>query len=133
MYRALAILILFFACGQPGLRAQEGTVETQMRILRIPRVSRPPALDDFLNGVAREAELTVTDFRQYRPGDGEPVSQPTTAFLSYDDKNLYVAFVCKDDPKLIRARLAKHDQTMSDDRTMAWQSTIRPCRTTGPW
>ena len=39
----------------------------------------------------REAELVVTDFRQYMPGDGEPVTQPTTAYLSYDDKNLYVA------------------------------------------
>jgi hypothetical protein len=44
------------------------------------------------------------------------VSQPTTAYLSYDDKNLYAVFVCKDDPGLIRARIAKHDQITSDDR-----------------
>jgi len=88
-----------------------------VRTLRIPRVSRPPKLESFLNGVAREAELTVTDFRQFRPTDSEPVSQPTTAYLSYDDKNLYVAFICEDNPKRIRARLAKHDQIMSDDRT----------------
>ena len=118
MYRSLVILTLLFACVQGGLRAQEEVIETQMRRLRIPRVSRPPTLDDYLNGVPREAELTVTDFRQYRPGDGEPISQPTTAYLSYDDKNLYAAFICKDDPKLIRARLSKHDQIMSDDRTM---------------
>jgi uncharacterized protein DUF5916 len=110
--------MLSLACAQPDLVAQEEVIEDQMRSLRIPRVSRPPTLDDYLNGVPREAELTVTDFRQYRPGDGEPVSQPTTAFLSYDDKNLYVAFICKDSPKLIRARLSKHDQTMADDRTM---------------
>jgi hypothetical protein len=118
MCRVLSILILLFACAQTGLHAQGEIPETQLRTLRIPRVSRPPVLDDFLKGVPREAELTVTDFRQNQPGDGVPVSQPTTAFLSYDDKNLYVAFICKDDPKLIRARLAKHDQIMTDDRTM---------------
>lgn len=50
------------------------------------------------------------------PGDGVPVSQPTTAFLSYDAKNLYVAFIAKDDPKLIRARVAKRKQILTDDR-----------------
>jgi hypothetical protein len=84
--------------------------------LKIPRVSRAPKLADFLNGSAREAELTVTDFRQMDPSDGAPVSQPTTAFLSYDDKHLYVAFVAKDDPKLIRARVAKRKQILTDDR-----------------
>ena len=91
--------MLLFTFAQICLHAQEAAVDTQIRTLRIPRVSRSPKLDDFLNGVPREAELKVTDFRQYRPGDGEPVSQPTTAFLSYDDKNLYVAFICIDDPK----------------------------------
>lgn len=84
--------------------------------LRIPRVSRPPKLSDFLNDTPREAELVISDFRQYTPGDGTSVTQPTKAYLSYDDKNLYVAFVFKDDPNLIRARLAKRELIMSDDR-----------------
>lgn len=84
--------------------------------LHIPRVTRAPKLTDFLNNEPREAELKVTDFRQMDPGDGDPVSQPTTAFLSYDDKNLYVAFIAKDDPKKIRARVAKRKQILFDDR-----------------
>lgn len=84
--------------------------------ITIPRVSRPPKLADFVNGTPREAETTVTDFRQFDPSDGAPVSKPTTAYLSYDDKHLYVAFIAKDDPKLIRARLAKRKQILSDDR-----------------
>jgi hypothetical protein len=98
------------------LRAQNSAVDAQAQTLHIPRVSRAPKLSDFLNGVPREAELAVTDFRQYTPGDGVPISQPTTAYLSYDDKNLYAAFVCKDNPELIRARVAKHDQILADDR-----------------
>ena len=118
MARSYLLILLASLPGACLLRAQGDVVDAQMKTLRIPRVSRAPKLVDFLNGVPREAELTVTDFRQYQPGDGVPGSQPTTAYLSYDDKNLYVAFVCKDDPKLIRARLTKHDQIMADDRVI---------------
>jgi len=128
MYRCLVVLVLLLAFGGGDLCAQEDVVDSQMRSLRIPRVSRAPVLDDFVNGVEREAELVVTDFRQYRPGDGEPATQETTAYLSYDDKNLYAAFICKDDPKLIRARLSKHDQIMSDDRTMVNLDTFHDRR-----
>jgi hypothetical protein len=72
------ILLLGFAA---VLQAQTPTI-------RIPRVTRPPKLADFLNGTRREAEAVVTDFRQFDPQDGAPVSQPTTAYLSYDDRNL---------------------------------------------
>ena len=85
-------------------------------VVRIPRVDRPPKLSDFIEGRAREAEAVVSDFRQMMPGDGVPATQQTTAYLSYDDDNLYVAFYCKDDPALVRARYAKHDQIMTDDR-----------------
>jgi hypothetical protein len=84
--------------------------------IRVPRVSRPPKIEDFLTGTPREAEVVVTEFWQMEPGDGTPVSQPTTAYLSYDEKNLYVVFVCKDDPSLIRARKAKRKDIQTDDR-----------------
>jgi hypothetical protein len=83
---------------------------------RIPKIARPPKLDDFINDTPREAELKITDFRQFDPGDGDPVSQPTTAYLSYDSKNLYAAFVCIDDPAKIRAQISRRDAGFSDDR-----------------
>ena len=90
--------------------------QTEIASITIPRVSRAPKLADFVTGTPREAECAVSDFRQMDPGDGDPVSRPTTAFLSYDDRNLYVAFVAKDDPSLIRARIAKRKQILTDDR-----------------
>jgi len=82
----------------------------------IPRVSRPPKLDDFLNGTPREAELVLSDLRQYGPVAGAPVSAQTTVYLSYDEQNLYAGFICKDDPALIRAHLAKRDKLDTEDR-----------------
>ena len=84
--------------------------------LRVPRVNRPPKLEDFLNGTPREAEAAVTVFRQFDPHDGKPVTQPTVAYLSYDSKNLYVGWICKDDPSKIYARVAPRKQIDLDDR-----------------
>jgi hypothetical protein len=83
--------------------------------LRIPRVSRPPEIEEFLDHQPREAEAVVTGFRQYDPGDGTPASEPTTVYLSYDTKNLYVVFVCEDDPRQVRAHLARRDEIFDDD------------------
>jgi hypothetical protein len=63
----------------------------------IPRVDRPPKLEDFLAADPPPGVARVTEFRQREPGDGAPASAPTTAYLSYDDANLYVVFVCRDD------------------------------------
>lgn len=54
-------------------------------------------------------------FRQFAPGDGETVSEETTAYLSYDKKNLYVVFRCKDEPGRVRAHLSKREDINSDD------------------
>lgn len=84
--------------------------------LRIPQVRRAPKLSDFITGTPREAEAVIRDFKQLDPHDGQPVTQETTAYLSFDTKNLYVGWICKDDPKQIRARVAPRKTIGSDDR-----------------
>jgi hypothetical protein len=82
---------------------------------KIPRVHRAPKLEDFLENHPREAELTVTNFRQNAPGDGTPATEATTAYLSYDDKNLYVAIICHDEAGKVRAHLSKREASDQDD------------------
>jgi hypothetical protein len=110
----LPILLITLCCA--ALSAVGAAVDEPTPEITVPRVTRAPKLVDFLNGTPREAEVKVTDFRQQDPDDGKPVTTPTEAYLSYDQKNLYVAFIIKDDPKLIRARPAKRKQILSDDR-----------------
>jgi hypothetical protein len=97
-------------------------------VLRIPRVSGPPKLEDFLNGNPRGAEARIADFRQRQPGDGTPVSQETVAYLSYDDKNLYVVFVCKDERQKISAHMAKREEISSDDQVAVYLDTFHDYR-----
>src|SRR5712692_7415352 len=91
----------------------------------IPRVHRPPKLEDFLENHPREAELAVSDFRQNLPGDGIPATEATTAYLSYDDKNLYVAFLCHDDGGEVRAHLSKREDSDQDDGVGVLLDTFR--------
>jgi hypothetical protein len=82
----------------------------------IRRVDVPPRLADYLDGEPRPEETAVTGFMQREPGDGVPISQETTAYLSYDDHNLYVVFVCRDtEPGRIRARLTRREGFLGDD------------------
>jgi hypothetical protein len=92
---------------------------------KIPRVQRAPKLEDFLENHPREAELTVTDFRQNSPGDGTPATESTTAYLSYDDKNLYAAFVCHDEAGLVRAHMSKREASDQDDGVGVLLDTFR--------
>ena len=88
--------------------------------LTIPRLTRPPALEDFLS-MQPQGEIAlqmakVTGFTQRNPHDGESVSEPTDAYLGYDQKNLYVVFVCFDDPRQVRARMSRREDIFDDDQ-----------------
>ena len=116
LYAFIIITLTHFAAVGAGFAQEPRYAQEQVRAVDIPRVSRPPVFEDFITGAPREAELVITDFRQLEPGDGDPVSQPTTAYLSYDDKNFYLAFHAKDDPSKIRATIGRRDALGSEDR-----------------
>src|SRR5216684_4061424 len=99
--------------------------EAKIPLSKIPRVHHAPKLEDFLENHPREAELTVTDFRQNIPGDGTPATESTTAYLSYDDKNLYAVFICHDEPGQVRAHLAKREALDQDDGVGVLLDTFR--------
>lgn len=64
------------------------------RIIEVKRITAPPSI----NGQVTDREwqeATRVDFVGNL--DGEPVSQKTRAYIGYDNKNLYFAFVCDED------------------------------------
>ena len=93
-------------------------------VVRISRTHRPPTIEDFVAGDPPDSTLTIWDFRQFEPGDGVPVSDSTAAYLSYDDANLYVVFVCRSDPRLVRAGLAKREDIVVDDGVAVYLDTF---------
>jgi hypothetical protein len=100
--------------------------------LTIPRLSRAPALDDFL-GMQPEGEIAqqmakVTGFVQRNPHDGEKISEETEAYLGYDQKNLYIVFVCFDDAKKVRARMSRREDIYDDDQVEVMLDTFHDRR-----
>ncbi|MGA8212844.1 MAG: DUF5916 domain-containing protein [Candidatus Sulfotelmatobacter sp.] len=100
--------------------------------LTIPRLTRAPALEDFLS-MKPEGEIAlqmakVAGFVQRSPHDGEKVSEETAAYLGYDQKNLYIVFVCFDDPKKVRARMSRREDIADDDEVAVMFDTFHDRR-----
>jgi hypothetical protein len=116
MRATLATAVLLALSSSPLVAGRQPESPPLTRTLVIPRVATPPSLDDYLDGVPRGDEAAVTTFVQRDPGDGIPASQPTEAYLSYDDEHLYAIFVARDrEPEKIRATLAKRETISNDD------------------
>src|SRR5260370_3398501 len=122
---ALGIICVLAAATRVLAQAAPPPNEAKIALSKIPRVHRAPKLEDFLENHPREAELTVTDFRQNTPGDGTPATESTTVYLSYDDKNLYAVFVCHDEAGEIRAHLSKREASDQDDGVGVLLDTYR--------
>src|ERR1700732_1557156 len=98
----------------------------------IPRLTRAPALEDFL-GMEPAGEIAlqmakVTGFVQRNPHDGEKVSEETAAYLGYDQKNLYIVFVCFDDAKKVRGRMSRREDIFDDDQVEVMLDTFHDRR-----
>jgi hypothetical protein len=112
---------------QPAPRAP-----LQPPTLTIPRLDHAPALEDFVTmkpqGETAQRMAKVTGFVQRNPHDGEAVSEPTEAYLGYDQKNFYAAFVCFDDPKKVRARMSRREDIYDDDEVEVMLDTFHDRR-----
>ena len=89
-------------------------------VFKIPRVDKPPSLEDFLEmkpNAAWQGRLAkIENFVQREPSDGKPATQRTEGYVGYDAKNFYVIFVCFDsEPGKIRARLGRRENIFDDD------------------
>jgi hypothetical protein len=91
--------------------------------ITIPKVPVAPTLADYLPGGAMPG-LKVTDFRQREPKDLEAPTQPTAGYLSYDESNVYVAFVATQPRADVRARMQKREDLNSDDLVGAYIDTF---------
>ena len=109
------LLLLFLGTGVPLFAKSP-----EFRSIQIPRVGSPPRLEEFLNMEPsprwKDKLAKVDQLTQRVPSDGAPVSQRTEIYLGYDDRDLYVIFVCFDsEPRKIRARLSRRDDIFDDD------------------
>src|SRR5207249_1611763 len=96
--------------------------------VRIPWVARRPELTDFTADWSLPYGVRVSDFRQREPADGNPATERTLAYLSYDSERLYAAFVCRDEPGKIRTHLTPREDIGDDDQVAVYLDTFRDGR-----
>jgi len=99
-----------------SIRALADEKEAHASSLPIPRIDKPLTISDLPEDSLSTRLAVVEGFVQHNPNDGEPVTQPTTAYLAYDRQNLYVGFICRDiNPQLISSHVTPRDSIVGDD------------------
>lgn len=106
------------------LCAQNAAGDAQEKSIHLRRVTHPPRIEDFAFGADVPGYVRVTDFRQYQPANGKPVSRETSAWVAYDNRNLYAVFLCREDRDHVLARLARREDIFSDDEVALYLDTF---------
>ena len=102
----LLILILI-------VRLQNASPQSPVQLVK---TSSPPVIDGVLDDPVWAETTKYSDFRTYMPEFGQPASFETSAMITFDDENIYVAFDCKDpEPDKIKATISARDQIKSED------------------
>jgi hypothetical protein len=124
--RALVVL-LFLAAARSRLEAQPAPPPTPASSsaaarppagnahLSVHRAAGPITIDGDISDPGWAGAAEIGTFYEIQPGDSTPPKVKTTAYVTYDDRFLYVAIRCDDpDPKKIRAHFVERDHVSSD-------------------
>ena len=98
-----------------GLAAAAGILAGRPT-LHPTRTEEGPDIDGRLDDLVWRNALRVTEFVQQQPFEGEPASEETEVWISYDSQNLYLAVHAHyQDIGIMRATRVDRDQAFRDD------------------
>jgi len=115
--RSFALLSVALAAPPPGATAPRAAAAPAITV-------RPAAGPIHLDGDAsdpgwREAAV-IDEFWETRPADNLPPKVKTTAWVTYDERHLYIALRCEDpEPSKIRAPFVERDDVLGTDDNVA--------------
>jgi hypothetical protein len=104
-----AIAASLLAAAPPAAAAADGSI-TRGRPIEIVRLTAPIEIDGDLSDPGWQGAAEVGDWYETNPGDNVPSAVDNVAWLAYDERYLYAAFLFEDpDPGSIRAPLGDRD------------------------
>lgn len=81
----------------------------------IQKVSSSPKIDGYIEESFWGNITPHKDFVQFDPYNGKPISEETTAYIAYDEDNLYIAIKCIDSqPEKIKGDLTPREKGDAD-------------------
>jgi hypothetical protein len=84
-------------------------------IFQIGRADDKPKIDGILDDPLWSRTAKLGNFSEISPGENVEPEVETEVMFAYDDDNLYVAFICYDDPTSVRASITDRDAIFQDD------------------
>lgn len=118
---------------EPAKTVRSGRIDVPVeksKPVSIPKVPSESGIriDGRVDEELWQTAAVFKDFYQTSPGDNTAPTKPTVVLMMYDEKNLYVAFKCWDDPDKIRATVAKRDNVFGEDNVRLWLDTYNDQR-----
>jgi len=83
--------------------------------LEISRAAGDIDIDGLLDDAGWQGAAKADNFAEHNPGDQTEPEVPTEVLITYNDDNLYVAWICYDDPAEVRATFCERDRIFNDD------------------
>ncbi len=113
--RRVIWLPLALLCAASACLAADGFVPQVLPSLAITRAAGRIAVDGRLDDAGWTGAARVAGFSEIEPNEQARPPVDTEVLVTYDDRNLYVAFICADDPSQVRATYCERDQIFADD------------------
>lgn len=83
--------------------------------LTIRRAPATITIDGDLSEAGWAGAARATNFSEHNPRERSAPSVETEAWVTYDSRHLYVAFIARDDPAAVRSSLTDRDRMYQDD------------------
>jgi hypothetical protein len=92
--------------------------------LVISRAAGAIEVDADLGDAGWQGAAEAGNFAEHSPGDQTEPAVDTRVLVTYDDRNLYVAWLCFDDPGAVRASFCQRDNIFQDDNVLLCLDTF---------
>jgi hypothetical protein len=92
--------------------------------LEIARAAGPISIDGDLDDAGWRGAAKADNFAEHNPGDQTRPEVDTQVLIAYDDANLYLGWICYDEPSEVRASFCKRDQIFSGDYVIVCLDTF---------
>ena len=113
--RTLLVAALTVATFSVSARSQDSFVPNDKPTLTITRAVGQIKIDGEFDDAGWQSAAKATNFTEHSPGDRTKPPVETEVLVTYDDENLYVGFLCADDPKTIHYSLRDRDEMYDGD------------------
>lgn len=125
---ALPLLICLVLFASNALPAALSEPIKEEKGLDIARFQSEPVIDGKLDEPLWKEATNLHNFYQTQPGDNTTPTFSTEAMLAYNGRFFFIGIRSLDDPKKVRATLAKRDDITADDYVAIYLDTFNDSR-----